>query len=455
MSSIDRWRRAARRLVLAVLAGLFWTGCRVAPGAKEDDERRRVETAERTLYPDGGSPELPVLGPESSLDEVARYAVLRSPLVAERFWSWKRAVEEIVVARSPEDPSLELELEIERTLEVFAPGVFGEFPGPGKRALMAEAQAYVAGALRHDFEEAALQTAVRARLAWLRMSWLTDLIEVQGGVLDILRGIDDLASAQFRVGRVSQQDLLRVEIERDELETEIVSLQDARGRVSSELRAALGIPLSEPDPPWPARWNAPPALAPEGDLLELAIERNHRLAALQEAIGEAEALVALARKSNQPDFMGGLGVDLAGPVTLMPELGATLPIWRDKIAANVAAALAREHASDAAWSSAVLELASALADAHYRYRDAARRLALLENQLLPKAALALEAARAAYPTGLTDMTGLLDAERTLFEFRVQEVNLRLEREVALAELGVLLASSAAVSWEPEPSSEPR
>ncbi len=412
--------------------------CNVPPSRSEMERKDELDRTREAYRPAGQRPALPQLTSESPIEDFAEYAMLNSPRVEERFYAWERAVAEITIARSLPDPTLSLEIEIGRMLEAVRPGFLGMYPGPGKLALAAEAQSSAAASRRHEFEQAALDAAFRARTTWLRAAWLADVIAVRREVLDVVREIEGLASAQFRVGKVSLQDVLRVQIESDELDTEIVSLEDSRNLILAEVRSALGLSHEAPTPPLPTRLPDVLSVLPQGDLLSQSILDNHNLLALRDEIREAESMVALARKSSQPDFMLGLRVDLLSPVMVMPEIGATLPIYRDKIVAMVSAALASRHAADSRLTGATLDLVVQLADAHFRYRDADRRLELVRWKLLPKAEAALDAARAAYQTGLTDMTGLLDAERSLLEFRVEEVTMRMERESAWAEIAIVI-----------------
>ena len=427
-------------ILLLLLAG----ACGTSPGDSERARQDELREARGAYRPGDELPELPALLPGATAEDFARYAVLRNPRVESAFHEWARAVAEITVARSLPDPSLSLRVETGRMLEAIVPGLESEFPGPGKLALAAEAASSAAGARRQDFEQVAVETAVRARTAWMRAAWLAEVVVARREVLGVLREIEELASAQYRVGKVSMQDVLRVKIEHDGFENEIVSLEDGRVRVVAEARSALGLASADPDPPLPERLPDPLPSLPDGDLLDRALQGNHRLLALREEIREAESMVALARKSEEPDFMLGLEVDLVSPVVWMPEAGATLPVYRDKIDAIVTAALAARHAADARLAGASLDLVVALADAHFRFRDARRRLEVVREKLLPKAEAALDAARAAYPTGLTDMTGLLDAERSLLEFRIEEATLRLEVETAQAEIVLVILGARAV-----------
>lgn len=419
-------------------AVLLMAGCSTHPARSEQEQRAELEQTRDAYRPKGARPLLPPLSAESTRGDLARYAAFSSPRVEQSFYAWARSVEEITLARSRPDPTLSLEIEVSRMLEAFRPGFETMIPGPGKLALAAEAQSAQASAMRHMFEQTVLEAGLRAWTVWLRAAWLVDVISIRGEILAVVRDIEDLASTQFRVGKVSQQDVLRVQIERDTLETEIVSLEDSRTLILAEVRSALGIAPAEPPPPIPTRLPEKLSELPAGDLLDVALVNNHSLLALREEIREAESMFALARKSSQPDYSLGLKVDLLSPIMLMPMAGMTLPIYRDKTAAIVAAALASRHAADSALAGATLDLVVQLADANFRFRDANRRLELVRERLLPKAQASLETARSAYQTGMTDMTGLLDAERSLLEFRIEEITMRLEREVAAAEIRLVI-----------------
>ena len=75
----------------------------------------------------------------------------------------------------------------------------------------------------------------------------------------------------------------------------------------------------------------------------------------------------------------------------------------------------------------------------YDYRETTRNLALLENQLIPKARQSLEIARAGYLSGRIDFFNLMDAQRAWLNFQLQEVQERTRREIILADLSLMIA----------------
>ena len=65
-------------------------------------------------------------------------------------------------------------------------------------------------------------------------------------------------------------------------------------------------------------------------------------------------------------------------------------------------------------------------------------LQLLDGSLLSKAQMSLDVARAAYSANRIEFINLLEAERTLLEFQLTEVEARTQCELALAELSLII-----------------
>jgi outer membrane protein TolC len=156
----------------------------------------------------------------------------------------------------------------------------------------------------------------------------------------------------------------------------------------------------------------------------------------------AEASIALARKSKVPDFSAGLQAEVYAPPFYWPQASMSLPIWRDKIAAQIAAARAGQRAAQARLTSGQIQVTVDFAMKTYEYREATRDLALLQEKLIPKARKSLEIARGSYPAGQIDFFNLLDAGRTLLNFQLEEVEARTRREIILADLSLSIAGIA-------------
>jgi outer membrane protein TolC len=160
---------------------------------------------------------------------------------------------------------------------------------------------------------------------------------------------------------------------------------------------------------------------------------------MEAEVRAAEASIAVARKSNVPDFSAGLQAEVYSPPFYWPQAGMTLPVWRDKIAAQIAVAQAGKQAAEARLTAEQISLTVDFAMKTYDYREVTRDLALLQEKLIPKAGKSLEIARAGYQDGRIDFFNLLDAGRTLLNFQLEEVEARARREIILADLSLSIA----------------
>ena len=160
---------------------------------------------------------------------------------------------------------------------------------------------------------------------------------------------------------------------------------------------------------------------------------------MEAEVHAAEAAIAQAYKARMPDASVGLMADVKMNPTLYRPWGTvSIPLWRDKLAAEVAQAQANKRAGEARLSAEQIALAVAVAEKAFLYREASRNLELLQNQLLPKQRQSLEVARSGYLAGQIDFFNLTDAEQTLLRFGLDEVEARTQRELSLAELSLIV-----------------
>ncbi|HEY5910687.1 MAG TPA: TolC family protein [Verrucomicrobiae bacterium] len=439
----------------------FLTACKGIATKGEKEARQQVRDAAATYRPGGHKPELPALTANSALSNFLTFALLNQPAVEAAYYDWLASVERITTARSAPDPQLTFQMDIANVVSSVMPGLMANVPWPGKLRAGAEAASAESQARYYTFQSAVLRSAFDVKRAYYQLHFLAEKIRVNRDNLDLLAGLEKLARAQNEVGKVTLQDVLRAQIEQERVRTEIENLQDSQTSLVAQFKAALGLKAQDPAPPIPQHFESTPMDLTSDKLYEMAMARNTRLKALEADVRAADAAILLARKARWPDFSLGFMADVQMNPTLYRVPGGpatlSLPIWRDKIAAQIAEAQANKRSAEARLSDEQIALAVDFADRSYLYREATRNLALLNDQLLPKARQSLEVARSGYLAGQIDFFNLTDTERTLLGFELDRVEAATQREITLAELSLIIAGMppASASMGSKPAGVPR
>ncbi len=441
MQTLDpvKTRRLTAVLGCFALAGLALCGCKGIPTKGERAARQDLKSVGDAYRPQHQRPVLPTLQTNASLSNFLHFAVLNQPQVEAAYYDWAASVQRITVERSLPDPRLTFESDIADTVMSLVPGLMMDFPGPGKLKAAANVATAESETRYFAFESSVLQTAFALKRSYYQLYFLNSKVDVNQQTLNLLADLEKLARTQNEVGKVTLQDVLRAQIEQERLTTDIVNLEDSRNPLLAQFKASLGLTPEQATPPVPQQFESTPLDLTSEHLFATALARNPRLKAMEAEVRRADASIRLAYKARVPDFTVGVAADAkASPVFVTPQLGVTLPIWRDKIAAQIAEAQAGKRASEARLSAEQIALAVEFAEKTFMFRESSRNLALLQERLLPKARQSLEVGRAAYLSGQIDFLSLISAQRTLLEFQLAEVEARTQRELTLAELSLLI-----------------
>jgi outer membrane protein TolC len=418
------------------------TGCNGIPTKAEKEARKQEEAVAADYRPHGGKPALPVLTADSSLSNFLTYAMLNQPQVEAAYYDWAASIERITVARSFPDPAFAFEMDIQSVVTTVMPGIMGNIPWPDKLRAGAAVASEESQDRFHTFQAAVLASAFEVKRSYYQLYSLAEKLRVNQENLHLLNDLEKLARAQNEVGKVTLQDVLRAQIAQDRLKTDITNLEDSRSSLVAQFKAALGIKAGEPAPPLPRHFESTSLdLTPE-QLLDTALAQNQRLKAMEADVRAAEASILLARKARLPDFSLGFMADVKANPTIYRFPGdpgtMSLPIWRDKIAAQIAEAQSNKKASEARLTAEQIALAADVVERSFRYREATRNLVLLNDQLLPKAQQSHEVARIGYLSGQIDFFNLSDTESTLLGFQLDRVDAATQRELSLAELSLIV-----------------
>ena len=418
---------------------LLLSGCEGVPTEGERRAQQDLQTIAAAYRPQHQRPPLPQLQSSDSLSTFLQFAILNQPRVEAAYYDWAATVRRITVARSLPDPEFRFEMDISGIVSSVMPGAMAQFPGFGKLEAAANVVTAESQAKYFVFESSVLQAAFGVKKAYYQHHFLDARIAINQQTLNLLANLEKVARAQHEAGKATLQDVLRVQIEHDRVVTTISNLKDSRNVVLTQFKAALGLSESDLTPPVPAKFESTPLDLTSDRLLAFALARNPRLKSMEAEVHRADAEIRVAQKAQVPDITAGIRADtIMWPFIIRPELRVTLPVWRDKIKAQIEGAEAGKRAAAARLSAEQIALVVEFVEKLYLFREAGRNLELYNGRLLPKARQSLEVAESAYIGGQLEFINVIDAQRSLLDFSLSAVEARVQRELALAELSLII-----------------
>jgi outer membrane protein TolC len=325
-------------------------------------------------------------------------------------------------------------------------------PFPGTRRLRGEVAELRADVAEADAATIAHDLALQVKETYYTLYRVQEQERLIRRFQDELDGFESSASAQYEVGRGTQQAILKAQIERGRLALRLEQLAEewtsARQRLARLIGRSTADGLTGPV-------HVPP---PDSVSLrsggEMALQQRPEADALRWSQQQANRQEALARKAFWPDFTIGLqyvdiqsydlGPTMTGRDALAVRLGIKVPLWRDKLRAQVSEAQIEARRAETQLEALELDIRTRLNDLRERLQRQQRQLTLMNDTLIPQAETALEATLNAYSTGRTDFLDLLDAERTLFQLQMEyeaayarslKTVAALERTVGISGLG--------------------
>jgi len=309
-------------------------------------------------------------------------------------------------------------------------------PFPGKRTLAGEMAAREADGMRHDAGAVALDAVTLAKRAYADLWRAHRTRAVAERDLGLIERTARLVEQRYAtMPATAQVDVIRAQVEvshaTGELRTAELAIEEARATLRAVMSAPgteLGVPV---DPPRPA---LPASVA---DLIERAFHERPELAAKDAAIARETTGVRLAQKGYLPDFEVSVGrfLNHDNPNGFGAMASMTVPLaWKSKYDAGVAEANARTMAAEADRRKAIDDVRRDVEQAYVRAKTALVLHDLFAGTHVPHAEQALRVTEAAYVTGGSDLTALLETARNAERVHLEHVGAAADFERAYADL---------------------
>jgi outer membrane protein TolC len=250
-------------------------------------------------------------------------------------------------------------------------------------------------------------------------------IEILREQLEIMHTIIGATESRYRVGRVTQQDVFKAQLEQSELLNQLIVAEEDSNAATVKLNTAMYRPPRTPIQ-IAADLALPDVASTASSIDELALANRPELRGAEEQIARTERMHELADRNRKfPDFM--VGWDYVRMPTDMKKdrYGAMVNIsipfspWtigrrNYEVEESLAEIRAAKSNRDAIRNTTLKQVGESLS----KVQAAKRSVQLYREGLLSQAELSFRSALAAYQTGRVEFVNLLEAQRALREARM-------------------------------------
>jgi outer membrane protein, heavy metal efflux system len=361
----------------------------------------------------------------TSVQSVVDAAVANNPTIHRLQSELAAARERVAPAGAQPNPMLmaglkdkQIDLRDDAMMTMYMVGASQTFERPSKRDARRTAAELEAQAIELEIAAMRAEIARDARFAWSDLAATDSQISSIEQVREIVNAITDAARVRYEIGTSAQAEVLRAQLERSELDHQLIVLRGRRAAVVARLLPQLGLPASTsvdrialPHETAAAEIEGSTTPSPE----------HPAIAALEAQVALQEQMIRLARLETKPDFnveatYGHRRVErdvfsVVGTIELPLRRKTTIdPRVRDAIALRDAAKFRTEELR----RSLSQDLASAAAVHH----SANEQIAFHERVLVPQARMAVESALTSYQSGRGTFDSVLAAQATYLRLQI-------------------------------------
>ena len=377
-----------------------------------------------------------------SLNQYLQIAAENNPRLKSLFNQYSAALEEVPQVGALPDPQISfavfiqpIETRVGAQRASFSASQM--FPWFGTLTAQERVAAERAKVKLQQFEDAKLELFKQVKVTYNDLYYLQKATQITRANLELLTSFKELARVNFEGARAGFADVLRVQMEEEELQNRLQYLEEGRLPLITQLEQLLNQTLAEPVALPDSLWQEELVLAKDS-IFQTILANNPRLAELRYEAQAYESQATVAQKMGLPSFtLGGSYTSIAArtdmevtnngqDAILFPQVGIRLPLYRKKYRAMEKQALLQQEATRLAEESTQDQLLTELEQLYRNYQDAQRRVAL-NRRLADLAERTLGLLQTEFSTGEADFEEIIRLQQQLLDYQLQEAQARVEQ----------------------------
>lgn len=322
-------------------------------------------------------------------------------------------------------------------------GIRQVFPRARSRALSTERLRSMANEQSENAAARSRNVLTAVRRAWLETYYWQNAEKMVSESRPFFADLVTITRSMYSVGRKTQHDVLRAELELSRLDDRLIESGRARAESQAALSQWLGADALRPVALKLPAWEELPPL----ELMQQDLFGHPLLNAADAGISASQSAVDLANEAYKPGWALDLGygyregsLPSGEPRSDFVSLSVSvdLPFFgENRQDRKLSAALHQRRAAVETKAGLLAELQSRLGSDYARWSELTRRVSLYETQILSQSEGQARAALLAYQSDAGDFSDVMRGYIDDLNTRLEHIRLKVERAQSYAELANL------------------
>lgn len=389
------------------------------------------------------------------LDDYEKTLLSNNAQIRAAYGLWQAEVKKIAYARGLPDPKINFGYFLQNIETAVGPqeykiGFMQMIPWLGKLIVQGNIQALKADAAFQKLQSIINATLLKLRILYYENYFLEQAIDITRQNIDLVKNWEGVILSQYKSDMTRHSNLIKTQIEAIKLEDDLETLEARRTPLIESFRALLNLELFT-EIYSPDSLSYQPLTFTKEEIEKIVLENNPELIAVNLMHHAAEKTVSRARMNFIPDFSIGVDYIETGekyrvPGQPVPESGkdplivmgsVSIPLWFHKQASGVGSAKHQEKEAKAKARDKENMTRAELESLWFELEDAARKVSLYRDILIPKSLESLRASEKAYIGDSVDFLNIIDSQKRYLAFQLTSERALVRYHKTWARLGAL------------------